>query len=78
MVVGSLQTKRAEDTLEGLAVAAMILCHLSAGARQFWPLMIGHIGVEPLFQRSSGETKNLPAGRSLHCFKVQVLGGSTA
>jgi len=78
MVVGPLQTQRAKYTLEGLAVAAMILGHLSAGAGQFWPLMIGHIGVEPLLQRSSSETKSLPPRRSLHCFEVQVLGGLTA
>lgn len=78
VIVGSFQMQRAEYTLERLAVAPMILGHLSAGAGQFWPHMIGQIGVQPLFQRSCGQTKNLPPRGSLHCFKIQILGGLTA
>jgi hypothetical protein len=40
--------------------------------------MIGGIGVQPLFQRSRGQTQSLPPRRHLHSFEVQVPDGLTA
>jgi hypothetical protein len=34
--------------------------------------MIGGVGVQPLFQRSRGQTQRLPSGRHLHGFEVQI------
>jgi hypothetical protein len=32
--------------------------------------MIGGVGVQPLFQRSGGQTQSLPPRRRLHSFEI--------
>jgi hypothetical protein len=50
----------------------------SAGAEQFWPRVIGGVSVEPLFQRSGGQTQSLPPRRYLHSFEIQIPDGLAA
>jgi hypothetical protein len=56
----------------------MILGKLSAGAEQFRPRVIGRVSVEPLFQRSGGQTQGLPPRRYLHGFEIQIPYGLAA
>jgi hypothetical protein len=56
----------------------MILGQLSAGAEQFRPRVIGGVRVQPLFQRSGGQTQSLPPCRHLHGFEIQIPDGWAA
>jgi hypothetical protein len=50
----------------------MILGEPSAGAGQFRRGVIGSVSVEPLFQRSGGQTQGLPPRCYLHSFEIQI------
>jgi len=72
VIIGPLQVQRAQYTFKRLPVTAMILDKPSAGAGQFRPGVIGGVSVEPLFQRSGGQTQSLPPHRYLHSFEIQI------
>lgn len=65
--------QRTQYAFERLPVTAMILGKLSAGAEEFRPRVIGGVSIEPLFQRSGGQTQSLSPRRHLHGFEVQIL-----
>ena len=64
--------QRAQYAFKRLSVTAMILRQPSAGAGQFRPPMIGEVGVQPLFQRSRGQSQSLPPRCYLQSFKIQI------
>jgi hypothetical protein len=73
VIIGPLQLQRAQYAFECLAVTAMIPGKLSAGAEQLRPHVVGGVSIEPLCQRSGGQTQSLPPRRDLHGFEVQIL-----
>jgi hypothetical protein len=78
VIIGPLQVQWAQYAFKRLPVTAMILGKPSAGAEQFWPRVIGGVSVEPLFQRSGGQTQSLPPRRYLHSFEIQIPDGLAA
>jgi hypothetical protein len=56
----------------------MILGWFSAGARQFWTGVIAGIGIQPLFERSCGQTQSLAPRSHLDGLEIQVLDGLAA
>lgn len=69
--------QRTQYTFKRFLVTAMILCQPSAGAGQFRPRMIGDVGVEPLFQRSRGQSQSLPPRCYFQRFQIQIGNGLT-
>jgi hypothetical protein len=64
--------QRAQYAFKRLPVTAMILGQPSAGAGQFRPRVIGGVSVQPLFQRSGGQTQSLPPRRHLHGLEIKI------
>jgi hypothetical protein len=56
----------------------MILGRFSAGARQFRAGVITGIGIQPLFERSCGQTQSLAPHSHLDGFEIQILDGLAA
>jgi hypothetical protein len=69
--------QRTQYAFKCLPVTAMILSQPSAGAGQFRPRMIGDVGVQPLFQRSRGQSQSLPPRCYLQSFEIQICNGLT-
>ena len=73
VIIRPLQKQRPQHALKGLPVATMILGWSSAGARQFGTGVIAGIGIQPLFERSCGQTQRLAPSSHLDGFEIQVL-----
>ena len=67
--------QRTQDAFKGLPVAAMILRQPSAATGHFRTRMIGEVGVEPLFQRSRGQSQSLSPRCYLQRFPIQICNG---
>ena len=78
VVVGALQPHGAQHRLEDLRGPAGIASELSAKARKGRALIVGHIGVKPSLDRTSGHLKCLPTSCCLDRLEVQPVNGARA
>src|SRR5207302_2677105 len=73
MIVGALQSQRAEHAHEGLGPSVYVPCRLPAGTGQLRSGVVAGVGTQPLLQGSGGEPQGLAACRHLHRLQIQIL-----
>jgi len=72
VIIGALESQRAEHTLELLGPAPGKASFTAAAARDSWALLIGGVGVEPLLNRSGREPQRAMAQGDFPGLEIQL------
>jgi hypothetical protein len=73
VVIGALESERAEHALDGLAPAPGIARFATTGARGSWTHPIRGVGVEALLDDSSRQSQDLLPNREFERLQIQIF-----